>query len=155
VSLLISAGPIGGGGLDVYNILRGGKIYTVFLPMPGKNWILEFCQHAQQDSVAQGNSSSGIVNLEQTLSPPEPTERFDFERSLLPEKDAEKRIILRGVLRVDGTLDGLTVVRGVSTQMDETAVMAFGKWKFKPALRAKIPVEVEILVGIPAQVVQP
>jgi len=35
--------------------------------------------------------------------------------------------------------------------MDQAAVVAFGRWKFGPALRANQPVAVEILVGIPVR----
>jgi hypothetical protein len=39
--LVVSTGSIGGGGLDVYGALPCGKVYTIFLPMPGKSWVLE------------------------------------------------------------------------------------------------------------------
>src|SRR5215470_2427674 len=32
-ALVISAGPLGGGGLNIYNALSCGKIYSIFLPM--------------------------------------------------------------------------------------------------------------------------
>jgi outer membrane biosynthesis protein TonB len=35
--------------------------------------------------------------------------------------------------------------------MDAAARAAFGKWKFKPAMRDGKPVPVEILVGIPIE----
>jgi outer membrane biosynthesis protein TonB len=33
--------------------------------------------------------------------------------------------------------------------MDQAAKLAFGRWKFKPAMREGKPVPVEILVGVP------
>src|SRR5208337_4214285 len=45
-SLVVSAGPIGGGGLAVYRALNCGKIYTIFLAMPGKNWTMQYCPKA-------------------------------------------------------------------------------------------------------------
>src|SRR5712692_6696442 len=43
-SLIVSTGPVGGGGLGVYGALHGGKIYTIFLRMPRKNWTLQYCK---------------------------------------------------------------------------------------------------------------
>ncbi len=43
-ALVVSSGPMGGGGLQVYGALHCGKIWTVFLPMPGQPWTLQYCQ---------------------------------------------------------------------------------------------------------------
>ena len=58
-ALVVSAGPMGGGGLSVYGALRCGKIYTVFLPMPGRPWTLQFCQSGAAAKPAEQNSLGG------------------------------------------------------------------------------------------------
>jgi hypothetical protein len=152
-SLLVFTGPIGGGGLGVYGALRGGKIYSMFLHMPGKSWVLQYC-FAEKPGTAKPapESRNVVVQLDQGLVPPEPVERFDFQRVPVPEEKAQKLIVLQGVLRTDGTVGELKLYRGVQADMDQAALAAFGRWKFKPALRANQPVAVDILVGIPAQV---
>ncbi len=150
--LVVSAGPMGGGGLNVYGALHCGKIYTIFLEMPGKSWTLQFCEHSgkKENTVSQNRSS--IVHLEEGLIAPYAEAKFDFRRLPVPEKDSRKLIVLKGVLEEDGTVDKLEIYQGLLFEMDEAARLALGRWKFKPATRAKVPVAVDILVGIPAQI---
>jgi hypothetical protein len=93
-----------------------------------------------------------VVQLDQGLVGPDPLERFDFQRVPVSEEKADKLIVLQGVIRADGTVGELKLYQGVEPYMDQAAVAAFGRWKFRPALRANQPVAVEILVGIPARV---
>jgi hypothetical protein len=145
-ALVVSAGPRGGGGLQVYGALPCGKIYTVFLPMPGGAWTLQFCR------AGEGTNSdvrSTTVRLEPTLVPPDPELKFDFERLPVPPEKAHKMIILKGTLRENGSVGQLQVFQGVTPQMDEAARVAFSRWTFKPAISGGNPLPIEILVGIP------
>lgn len=149
-ALVVSAGPMGGGGLDVYGALHCGKIYTVFLQMPGKSWTLQFCQVKHEASTIATSGQSAVVKLEQGLLPPDPELRFDFRRLPLPPENAHKLILLKGLIREDGTVDLVQIYRSLLPPMDEAARLAFSRWKFKPAIREGQPVSVEILVGIPS-----
>ena len=149
-SLVVSAGPIGGGGLGVYGALHCGKIYTVFMQMPGKSWTLQFCQSRAGGAKAPTQVNSAVVHMEQGISPPDAEERFDFKRLPLPEDKIHKLIVLKGSLREDGTIEGLQVHQGLLPLMDEAARLAFSKWKFRPATRGGQAIAVDILVGIPS-----
>jgi hypothetical protein len=149
-SLVVSAGPMGGGGLDVYGALHCGKIYTVFLQMPGKSWTLQFCQAKREAPTNAISPQSAVVRLEQGLLPPDPELRFDFRRLPLPPENAHRLILLKGLIREDGTVDLIQVYRSLLPPMDAAACLAFSRWKFKPAMREGKPVSVEILVGIPS-----
>lgn len=153
-ALVISTGPVGGGGLQVYGVLRGGKIHTVYLPMPGKNWILQYC--LLNDPVAQGErpATSVRVQVDQGLAAPFPTEGFDFKRPKLVRETAQPYIILHGVIAEDGSVRRLRVYQSVQPDADQLALAAFSRWKFQPALRAAKPTAVEVLVGIPGSVPQ-
>jgi hypothetical protein len=150
-SLVVSAGPIGGGGLGVYRALNCGKIYTVFLPMPGKNWTMQYCPKADATQKAAPEQPSTVIHMEAPIVPPEPDaeSRYDFQRVPVPIEKGSKLIVLRGTLLADGSVSGLEVFQGVVPTMDEAARLAFGKWKFKPPMRGGKPVTVDILVGIP------
>jgi hypothetical protein len=149
-ALVVSAGPMGGGGLDVYGALRCGKIYTVFIAMPGKSWTLQYCQsgHAAAPAVAQNSS---VVRMEQGLVPPDAESRFDFKRLPVPFEKKNKPIVLKGVIKEDGTIGDLKVYQGIVPEMDEAARVAFSKFKFKPAIKEGKPVAVDMLVGIPTE----
>jgi len=149
-ALLVSAGPIGGGGLDVYGALRCGKIYTIFLPSNGKGWTLQFCQTPTPGATSAPKAYSNVVHLEAALVPPEAATRFDFKRSPLPAEKIHKSVILKGRITDDGTVTDVKVFQGLSAEMDAAAKLAFSKWTFKPAMKAGKPVGVDILVGIPS-----
>jgi Gram-negative bacterial TonB protein C-terminal len=150
-ALIVSAGPMGGGGLNVYGALQCGKIYTVFLPMPGKGWTLQFCQSGASAAKPNAQGSSTVIHMQQGLIPPDVESRFDFRRMPVPFEKKNKPIVLKGVIKEDGTLDGLQVFQSIVPQMDEAARVAFSKWKFKPAMKEGKPVSVDILVGIPTE----
>jgi hypothetical protein len=150
-ALVVSSGPIGGGGLNAYGALHCGKIYTVFLAMPGKSWTLEYCQSRGATANPPAEKRSAVVHLEEGLVPPDAESRFDFKRLPVPFEKRNKLIVLKGVIKEDGTVDGLSVFQGIVPEMDEAARAAFMRWKFKPALKAGKPVPVEILVGVPTE----
>lgn len=150
--LVISAGPMGGGGLDVYGALTCGKVYSIFLAMPGKNWALQYCAHEASGAPAAATAppTAGVVQMQAGIVPPTPEQQFDFRRLPVPDKDGDKLIVLQGMIGADGSVGNVRVFRGVLPEMDAEAAQAFGKWKFKPATRAGAPVVLDVLVGVPA-----
>ena len=153
-ALVVSAGPMGGGGLNTYGILHCGKIYTVFLEMPGKGWALQYCRSPNSMPQSAAEVRRNVVVLELALQPPEAESKFDFRRLPVPEEKKHKRIVLKGMITEEGTVENLQVYQGILPQMDEAARIAFSRWKFKPALRGGNPVAVEILIGIPSDAPQ-
>ncbi len=150
-ALVVSAGPMGGGGLDAYGALHCGKIYTVFIAMPGKSWTLQFCQSGGSAAKPEAQSRSSVIHLEQGLLPPDAESRFDFRRVPVPFEKKNKPIVLEGVIKDDGTVGDLKVYQSIVPQMDEAARVAFSHFKFKPAMKEGKPVMVDILVGIPTE----
>ena len=153
-ALVISTGPIGGGGLHVYGVLKGGKIHTVYLPMPGKNWILQYCLLSESPAHTARPPASVRVQLDQGLAAPSPIEGFDFKRPKPVRQSTQPYIILHGVIAEDGSVRQLRVHQGVQQDADQLALLTFSRWRFQPALRAAKPTAVEVLVGIPIEVAQ-
>jgi len=150
-AMVVTAGPTGGGGLEVYGVLKGGRIYTIYLPMPGKNWILQYCAH-DIPAVSQDREPRSVeIRLDPTVVPPSAVQQFDFHRPAVPDSPPNRRemIILQGVIWEDGTVGELKVYKGLLEAVDQAALAAFGRWKFRPALRSNKPIAVEVLVGIP------
>jgi len=148
-SLVVSAGPIGGGGLNVYGALDCGKIYSVFLPMPRKNWSLQYCVKLTQQMPSESRST--VIHLDKPLLPPDAdlTHRFDFKRIPVAAEKSHRAIVLKGVIAVDGSVQQLVVYQGVTAELDEAARLAFSRWLFRPAMKDGKPIEVQVLVGIP------
>jgi TonB family protein len=151
--LTVTTGPIGGGGLRVYGVLRGGKVYTIYLSMPGRNWVLQYVHNTGSSERPTQESRAAVAHLEKALMPPDAEKQFDFHRPPVPRDKEDEFIVLRGMIREDGSVTDLRVHQGIQPLADQAAVAAFSKWKFRPALRDGKPVAVEILVGVPAHVV--
>ena len=146
-SFLLYTGPVGGGGLDEYGALTGNKIYTIFLPMPGSNWILQYC--VSDNASPTPKPQDKAVQFRETVAPPDAIERFDFKRPAVPPLKQNKMIVLRGTILQDGSVTNLKVYRSVQPDVDALAAGTFRRWKFSPALKGREPVAVDILVGIP------
>ncbi len=151
-ALTVAAGPMGGGGLNVYGALHCGKIFTVFLPAPGKSWSLQFCQTAAAgaEAPAAPKAYTSVVHMEEPLVPPEAETRFDFKRTPLPFEKLHKYVVLKGRITEEGTVADVVVYQGLSAEMDAAAKAAFNQWTFRPAMKAGKAVSVDILVGIPS-----
>jgi hypothetical protein len=150
-TMLVAAGPMGGGGLGIYGALHCGKIYTVFLPAAGKNWTLQYCQTpAAVSQAAPKKTYTSVVRMEEAIVPPEPETRFDFKRTPLPLDKLHKYVILQGRIGEDGKVTDLVVHQGLSDEMDAAAKQAFSQWTFKPAVRGGKAIGIDILVGVPS-----
>jgi hypothetical protein len=116
--------------------------------MPGKSWILQYCAH---EPAAQVDASARVVqiHISPPLAPPAAIEQFDFRRPQAPSDAGQPMIILHGFIHEDGTVSDLAALEGSDPASNAAACAAFSRWKFKPALRAGVPVALEILVGIP------
>jgi hypothetical protein len=116
--------------------------------MPGKSWILQYCARV---SPAQADPAAREVRFQipPPLTPPAVIDQFDFHRPPQPQDPANSMIILHGTIHEDGGVSDLTVLQGREPIDNAAAIAAFLRWKFRPALRAGIPVTLEILVGIP------
>jgi hypothetical protein len=147
--LVVSAGPIGGGGSAAYGVLHCNKIYTVFLTTTQKQWSLQYCQKSQTPESSANRAPSTVIHTEPPILPPEAELRFDFKRFPLPPEKSSKSILIRGVLTEEGKPEDLEVYQGLLSEMDSAALAAFRQWTFKPALRSGKPVRVEILLSIP------
>ncbi len=148
--MVVSAGPTGGGGLNAYGALTCGKIYTIFLPMSGSSWTMEYCEKPGSGAAPKVDPRSTVVRLEQGLVPPDADmdSRYDFKRVPVPPGKSQKLIVLKGTLKDDGSIGDLDVYQGIVPLMDEAARVAFSHWKFKPAMRGGKPVALDLLIGI-------
>jgi hypothetical protein len=118
--------------------------------MPGKNWTLEYCDTELRSPLQASQVRTWEVRLDPGLIPPSVEESFDFHRPPFPNDKAREMIILHGMILENGSVADLKVIRSLQKIADQAALIAFSRWKFRPAFRSGKPVIVEILVGIPA-----
>jgi TonB family protein len=126
-------------------LLGGKKIYTLFVNMPNLNsttgsWVLNFSELRTDGlHVAAGN-----------LAAPVPARKVDpkYPPTLAADR-VEGEIVLYAVIRKDGSVDSVQVVRGLDEVLDANSMTALSQWKFHPATRENEPVELEAIVHIP------
>ncbi len=122
---------------------NGRAVYSLAVQMPNissyvGSWIMWF---SERQPVPRGGRG---------LHPPIPIHKVDPK--YLPAAISERiqgKVQLAGVIRVNGRVDQLRVLKGVDPRIDRSAQEALLKWEFMPAERNGRPVEVDLVAEIP------
>ena len=125
------------------------KIYTLNVNMPNLNsatgsWILNFSE-LHSDSESRHHAQQTME-----LSGPVPVQKVDpqYPQTFKNERVAGE-VVLYAVIRRDGSVDSIQLVRGIDQQLDANAIRALRQWKFRPGAKQGAPVELEAIVHIP------
>jgi TonB family protein len=128
-------------------VFAAKKMYTMLVNMPNLNsatgsWILNFSELRSSSSAPHVTSAD--------LSGPSPIKKNDprYPPTLINEH-VEGEVVLYAVIRADGSVDSVELVRGLDEQLDANAMEALSQWKFRPASRQGTPVDLEAIVHIP------
>ena len=126
-------------------IFQSHRVYSMNVNMPNLNsvtgsWIIHFVE-LHQAGVSTGNGD---------IASPAPVRKIDpkYPREMMKEH-VEGEVILYGVIRPDGSVDSIQVVRKLDPLLDANSVAAFKQWKFEPAMKNGQPVALEAIVHIP------
>jgi TonB family protein len=120
------------------------KFYSVTLNMPnlnsaGGSWVIRFAELNADDNSAKA-----------ALSQPNPTRKVDpGYPSQLMKENVSGTVILYAIIRADGTVGNVRVLRGVDDRLDRYARQAVSQWRFDPATKNGLPVDVEATFKIP------
>jgi TonB family protein len=134
-------------GAQPEQIFTSKKIYKMLVNMPNLNsatgsWILNFSE-LRTGSEAPRPASSEV-------SAPGPLRKIDPKYPPTLIKDhVEGEVVLYAVIRSDGSVDSIQLVHGIDDQLDANAMQALSQWKFRPATKQGLPVELEAIVHIP------
>jgi len=128
-------------------IFASRKIYKMLVNMPNLNsatgsWILNFSELPVNSESPHSVSSD--------VSAPGPLRKVDpkYPPTLIKEH-VEGEVVLYAVIRSDGSVDSIQLVRGIDEQLDANAMDALSQWKFRPATKQGTPIELEAIVHIP------
>ena len=128
-------------------IFASEKVYKMQIDMPNLNsatgsWILNFTELRVNSDAPRVPSSD--------LNGPAPVRKVDpkYPPTLINEH-VEGEVVLYAVIRRDGSVDSIQLVRGIDEELDANAMKALSQWKFRPATRQGEPVELEAIVHIP------
>lgn len=133
------------------------KFYALTLNMPNLNsavgsWIIHFAE-ISHDSAPRDSTLHDSAAPAEDLSQPMATRKVDPAYPLqLMRENVTGTVILYAVIRADGSVGNVRVLRGVDDRLDGFASQALAKWQFQPAMRNGSPVEVEATFQIPFRV---
>jgi TonB family protein len=142
-----------GRGTPAEQVLGPRRIYTLHVNMPNLtsvtgSWVLRF---AEMDIGAPVE-----MRLADELTGPLPLRKVDPRYPpALAKARIEGEVILYAIIRRDGTVDSIQVVRGLEPELDANAMEALARWRFKPAERGGQPVDLEAVVTIPFRATAP
>jgi TonB family protein len=118
------------------------RYYSMTLNMPnltsaGGSWIIRFAELNETAGKGDVVAPSAMVKVD----PAYPAE--------LMRDRVEGTVTLYAVIRKDGTVGEVKVLRGVEERLDENARIALSRWKFHPATKNGSAVDLETVVQIP------
>jgi TonB family protein len=118
------------------------KIYSMTLNMPnfnsaGGSWVIRF---------AELNENGGKGDL----TAPAATQKVDPAYPMeLMRQNVQGTVTLAAVIRSDGSVGDVRVLRGVDDRLDEYARVALARCRFRPATKNGTPVDLDAVVMIP------
>ena len=71
------------------------------------------------------------------------------------EAKLQGKVVVSAIVRKDGTLEVLKVVRGLGLGLDENAIAALKKWRFRPGMRDGKPVNVALNIEVNFRLTKP
>jgi len=123
-------------------LFQGRSVYTMVVPIEnfpayGGDWILWFAERDQK----AGDAPS--------MHAPVPFRKLEPVSAMLGANRVERRIQVAAVIKKDGTVDHVSLLRTAPAAMAQAVMQDLQSWEFKPAMRAGAPVDVDVVVEIP------
>ena len=123
---------------------EGRAVYTLAIQMPNitsytGSWIVWFAEHETLPGSAPAE-----------VRPPVPLRKVDPKYiAAAADERVEGIVRLFAVIRRDGRVDSVALLRHLDDRLDRSAEEALAKWLFEPARRNGSPVEVDAVFEIP------
>ena len=122
----------------------GRVVYSIAIQMPNitsfsGSWLVWFAEREPLPGAAPHQ-----------LRPPVVVRKVDpkYIAAAAAER-VEGTVRLFGVIRKDGHVTGIALLRQLDGRLDRSAQQALAKWEFIPALRDGVPVDVDAIFEIP------
>jgi len=124
------------------SVFNGKRYYSLTLNMPNLSsvqgsWIIRFAE--LKDKPEKGDLIAPVAV--EKIDPAYPPE--------LVRDHIEGTVTLYAVIRSDGTVGEIRLLRGIDTRLDENARIALSRWRFRPALKNGAAVDLEAVIHIP------
>ena len=135
-------------GLAPEKILGDKRIHTLYINLPNLtsasgSWVLNFAELQERNSASAPNNLSAPLAVRK-VDPKYPT-------SLVTAR-VEGEVVLYAIIRSDGSVDSIQVLKSLDPELDRNAIEAFARWRFSPATRDGSPIDLEAVVHIPFRI---
>jgi hypothetical protein len=108
-----------------------GQVYTIYLNAAGTPAVMQFAEHRSTSSKA---FASDLVAPE-------------IVDTKLPENAGAAKQVVSCVLTTEGLLDEFRFLLAVNADQADRLLTALKQWRFRPAYRDDVPVEVDVVIG--------
>jgi TonB family protein len=128
-------------------ILSGKEIYTLHVNLPNLtsasgSWIMNFAELDEGDGPP--------YKRRELVACPVPVAKADpkYPPDLI-KAHVKGEVVLYAIVRKDGTVDSIQIVRRLEPQLDHNAIAALEQWKFRPGTSAGVPADFEGVIYVP------
>jgi TonB family protein len=137
-------------GMSPQTLLGAKRVYTLHINMPNLtsvsgSWILNFAELNE-------SPPNAYVRKEDApdLAGPVPLKKVDPKYPPeLRSTHVDGEVVLYAIIRKDGSVDSIQLVKSIDPVLDANAMEALAQWKFRPAEKSGVPVDLEAVVYIP------
>jgi len=137
------------------DLLQPGRIYTLHVNMPNLasvtgTWTLKFVELDENGKEIPGTMDSP------SIAGPEPMRKVDpkYPPTFISAR-VQGDVILYAIIRRDGSVDSIEVVKSLDPQLDQNAMEALARWRFRAAQREGRTVELAAIIRIPFRAISP
>ncbi len=126
------------------------RVYTIYINMPNLSsqsgsWVLRFAELGDASRAAAGGAADNYP-----LAAPVPIRKVDPRYPAAARRQGvEGTVSLYGIIRSDGSVANVRVIRSLHRELDQSAVAAFQRWVFAPGQKNGTAVNLEVVVDIP------
>jgi TonB family protein len=134
-------------------VFGGRKYYSMMVSMPnftsaGGSWIIRFAELKKEGD--QSDADPKAADPASVLSAPIVVQQVDPKYPLeLMHHNVQGTVTLYAIIRSDGSVADVKVLRGVDDRIDQYAREALEQWRFHPGTKNGTPVDVEAVVAVP------
>jgi hypothetical protein len=130
---------------EAAGILTGNPIYTVYLRVGDeREWLLEYCLPGEK----QVQSNPYEINIGPVIQVTPPYPLFTSIPGSLLQRRRRDHIVLHGYLTANGAFRDVKAANS-SDALGREILALLGDWRFRPALRDRTPIGVEVLLVVP------
>ncbi|MGH9530778.1 MAG: hypothetical protein ACRD2Q_00185 [Terriglobales bacterium] len=128
--LTVVATTRSGGALNAYGLLKGPRVYTIYIPTRLGTGVMQFSERP-----------SDIRGFQAELTPPEP------QRTDIPAGTQRSRLVVSCVMDRSGVLTNFRILEATTADLAYKMIAALKEWRFKPVLRGEEVIEVDAILG--------